>query len=64
MRYDPNVLIFIGIFWAVVTGGIATRKNRNPFLWGGIGFLTGAIGAIIVGCLRRRVEDTPVSSTW
>lgn len=46
---DPIIVKLIGgLFWAVVVGLLAKRKNRNPIGWGIAGALSWFIALIVL----------------
>ena len=51
-----EILLFFWILFAIITGSIATSKNRNGVGWGILGLLLGIFAVIWIACLPK-LED-------
>ena len=59
----------VGLFLGALAAGtlaafIASRKNRNPVVWGVLGFAFGVIPVIIVAVLPRNRDMSESSHTY
>ena len=49
-------MILVCLFFAVVVGALAKRKNRNPWLWGFAGAMSWLISLLALAFLPYRCE--------
>ena len=54
MQQHQQILIVVWLALGVLTGGVASTKNRNVAIWGALGLLFGLIALIVVACLPQR----------
>lgn len=57
--HSPFVTLLSGLFTGLVASYIAKRRQKNLYLWFGIGFLFGLLGLFVLFFVSKKRKPTP-----